>query len=840
MARLKNVEDIYPLSPMQGLMLTHALADPAADASFTQVAYEIDGPLDADAFAAAWQVLVNRHTALRTAFLWDGLKDPVQAVRKEAALECAHLDWRDTPAAGLVSRLRDWLQADRTRGFDLTRAPLMRIALMQLAPDRHVFVWSSHHLIIDRWCIGILLDELQAIYHAGSGQSSLPPARPYREYIAWLKQQSQADLERFWRDDVTRWPAPPSFARRLGAQAGVANTQVSLSVAATQQVRSFAQAGGLTLSSVCMGAWALALGWAKGGDALLGLTISGRPATLDGVEHMVGCFVQNLPLRTAIGDEPLLAWLRALQNRQLDIQDHGHVAPLALQQWAGEAGSATWFDTLFVYQAPVRASEGALRLRPRQGSLTAAYPFTVSVSDEADGLLLWASYDQAFFSNSDAVALLDAVKRVLARICEAPHVSPAALMHELGRPPALVARTRAGASGDSHLHDRIREHYHPVTATETRLLALWRTALGKRDIGVEDSFFENGGASLQAMRLMTLINRAFDKSLPVTQLYQAPSARKFAALISEGAQPDAWHRLVAIQPSGGRLPLFLVHHGAGGTYGYANIAKYMHADQPLFGLQESGWEPGESMPESVVAMAADYVRELRTVQTEGPYIIGGFCFGGVVAYEMAQQLRQAGHEVALLLLIDALAPVDWKQRRRALPSGLSRYRARMQQMSASQRVRYLAGRVVNRARWAVLHPFLKARDVTWRMMDRVGMRLGLPIDGNIRGNTFLNWNGRLQDAYSPQPYVGHTVLVQSHQDHLPDGFGWQDLVPIGVEVHKVNTRDHLEMMMEPHAREFAEIVQRAMDAAVDAAHCHGASAYNRKSATSTVAASAPA
>ena len=160
---MKNVEDIYPLSPMQEVMLFHACTRAGADVLFNQICFELKGSLDAHALHAAWQALVDVHPALRTNFLWKGLKQAQQVVRSHVELPFTQLDWRSHPATVQQVMFKQLRVADKNQIFDPQRAPLMRITLVTFTNEVSYLIWSSHHLILDRWCIPVILYDLQGL-----------------------------------------------------------------------------------------------------------------------------------------------------------------------------------------------------------------------------------------------------------------------------------------------------------------------------------------------------------------------------------------------------------------------------------------------------------------------------------------------------------------------------------------------------------------------------------------------------------------------------------------------------------------------------------------------------
>jgi amino acid adenylation domain-containing protein/non-ribosomal peptide synthase protein (TIGR01720 family) len=341
-----GVEDLYPLAPLQEGLLFHSLYTAGADLYVEQLTAEIAGPLDGAAFAAAWQRVVERHPALRTAFLWQGVERPLQLVRRGVALPWKVEDWRGMPLAAREERWRDLLAADRARGFDLGRPPLLRLTLARLDEETHRLLWSFHHLLFDGWCFSLLLTEVFTLYQAAAAGREAhlpPPPRPFRDYIAWLLRRDEAEAEGFWRRRLRGLAAstPVPFDHSLGIEGDRADDYhertVLLPAALTAGLEALAQRLRVTLNTLVQGAWALLLSrYAQDPDVVFGVVVSGRPPELAGVESMVGLFINTLPARVEVPEgEPLSAWLPRLQADQLEMRQHEWL-PLARVQSLSE------------------------------------------------------------------------------------------------------------------------------------------------------------------------------------------------------------------------------------------------------------------------------------------------------------------------------------------------------------------------------------------------------------------------------------------------------------------------------------------------------------------------
>ncbi|MEU0842433.1 non-ribosomal peptide synthase/polyketide synthase [Streptomyces sp. NPDC005962] len=354
----RDVEDIYPLTPLQAGMLFHGLVD-TQGAYFDQIALRIGGIGDPDAFAAAWQRVTDRTPVLRSEVRWEGLEEPVQVVRRHVALPTARHDWRDLSPDGRQAALERLLAEDRAAGMELTEAPLSRIAVARLTGDEVMLVWTSHHLMLDGWSTGQIFAEVCEHYAAlTEGRTVSPPARrPFRDFLRWLREQDQERAERHWRDVLAGFGArtplpydrPPREAHR--ATSG-ALTRLELTVEVSARLRETARGRGLTVNTVVQGAWALLLSRYGGErDVVFGTTASGRPDGLPGVETMVGMFINTVPTRAvADGGREVAGWLRELQEQQSESRRFDFVSLARIQALSELPAAEGLFDSMVVFE----------------------------------------------------------------------------------------------------------------------------------------------------------------------------------------------------------------------------------------------------------------------------------------------------------------------------------------------------------------------------------------------------------------------------------------------------------------------------------------------------------
>ncbi|HEY0738573.1 MAG TPA: condensation domain-containing protein [Herpetosiphonaceae bacterium] len=355
----QDIEDVYALAPMQQGMVFQYLFAPQSGVNIAQLVGKLDESIDVPALTQAFQSVVDQHPMLRTSFVWKGLAEPVQRVHRRAIVPVVAEDWRGLGPEAQEIRLQDFLRRDREQGFDLTRPPLMRVAVFQIADQASWMVWNVHHTIVDGRTVYLVLKQVFAAYEAICEDRPLPQeaSRRYRDYIEWLPQQDLAAGEVFWRSLLKDLTPPKPFPRipsaSKAAQPNVyALYQATLDPERTAALKATASEHGLTLSTLVNGAWALALRAYSGhDDVVFGITRHGRPKeTLPGADTMIGIFINTLPMRVRITpDLPLAAWLARLRAEQAEARRYEYCPLFEIRRWSGLPGRGPLFESIVVF-----------------------------------------------------------------------------------------------------------------------------------------------------------------------------------------------------------------------------------------------------------------------------------------------------------------------------------------------------------------------------------------------------------------------------------------------------------------------------------------------------------
>ncbi|MCX5164982.1 amino acid adenylation domain-containing protein [Streptomyces sp. NBC_00264] len=423
-----NVEDIYGLSPLQFGMLYHSLEDTSDTRPYmVQMTEEVEGPFDETLFGVAWQQLVDRHSILRSAFVWEGVSEPVQVVQRRAPLPFEVRDLRGL--SGQEEQLSTFLAEDWDRGFDLSRAPLVRVTVLRMGEERRIVVWSFHHILLDGWSVQILQKELFALYRAllGGTSAELPPTVPYRRYIEWLNSRQDDGSEAFWTDYLAGVTEPTALhIDRDTGDNGVGEFEVCASAELFARARDYAKSQRVTMNTLVQGLWSVLLSrYSRQDEVLFGSTISGRSIDLPGVESMMGLFINTLPVRGRLtGDLVVSEWLRDLQDEQLEMRQWEYCHLVDVQKHSRIPRGEPLFRSILVFenypvvQKPSDFPEGLTRRLVNCVERT-GYPLTLVVS-AGRALEFRFVYDRSRFDAKTIERMAGHLESLLTSVVDSP------------------------------------------------------------------------------------------------------------------------------------------------------------------------------------------------------------------------------------------------------------------------------------------------------------------------------------------------------------------------------------------------------------------------------------
>ncbi|MFD6860663.1 amino acid adenylation domain-containing protein, partial [Rhodococcus sp. NPDC060090] len=397
-AEYPNAADVWPLAPLQSGLLYHALlAEGQSDVYSTQVLIHLAGLVDPERLRGAATALLDRHPNLRTAFVAGESGEPVQVVVDDVVLPWRELDLTVEGGTGKCNTAADTaeldavLRADQDVAFDLAAPPLIRFTLVRTGTESWTLAVTSHHILLDGWSMPLLMKDLLVLYATSGDAAVLGRVPSYRSYLEWLGRRNHEDSVDAWVQALGGVDEPTLLvgADTDGAGATSAEHRIDLGRDRTDILGEIAARLGVTVNTVLQGAWAALLARTTGrDDVVFGTTVSGRPADLQGVESMVGLFINTLPVRVRLGDSATTEeLLQRIQVDQASLLDHHHVGLAEIQQ---RTGLGALFDTLLVYESYPVDRSGIAEAGSIDGLVVAGvntrdathYPLSVAVTAE--------------------------------------------------------------------------------------------------------------------------------------------------------------------------------------------------------------------------------------------------------------------------------------------------------------------------------------------------------------------------------------------------------------------------------------------------------------------------
>jgi amino acid adenylation domain-containing protein len=639
-------------------------------------ALRLKGRLNVRALEEALTEIVRRHESLRTTFAEaDGL--PLQVFAPPAPVSLPCIDISALGEAEREQEARRLAEAEAQSPLDLSKGPLLRASVLRLGEEEHVVLLTMHHIISDGWSMNVLLRELTALYEAFvEGQESPLPELPvqYADFAAWQREWLSgevldAQLE-FWKRQLsgvsvlelpTDRPRPPvqSFSG--------AHERVALSAELSEAVKALGQREGTTLFMTLLAAFKALLRCYTGQyDIVVGTPVANR--SREAVEGLIGFFANTLVLRTELSDEMSFSeLLREVREVALDAYAHQDVPFEKLVEELQPERDLSRNPLVQVFCVLQNLTSMNLEMAGLDAQVletdleTTKFDLTLYMNETEEGLSAAFEYSRELFDAATVRRMLKDYERLLEEFVAAPDkpLSELPLLTHLagggpGYPGGLERRRKLPVSGAKRVRE-VQAYLAPRDEIEFELMRIWESLLGVEGVSIRDSFFDIGGHSLLAVRLASRIKRQFKRELPLGALLQSPTIERLAGLLRQEGTVSTRTALVPLRSEGTRPPFFCVHPIGGNVLCYAPLARQLGTEQPFYAFQLPAFAK-DSGPHTIESLAVHYLQHLRAVQPQGPYRLGGWSMGGVIAFEMARQLVEQGERVELLALIDSYAP----------------------------------------------------------------------------------------------------------------------------------------------------------------------------------------
>lgn len=762
----------------------------------------ISGPLSQPLLQKSFQFLVDRHETLRTTF--EEIDEHLmQVISPEQAFSLPLTDLQSVPDSAREQRLQECVREEAEQPFHLQQGPVFRARLFRLHPESHVLLVTIHHILADGWSQNILQSELWSAYEAfaDNRDAGLPPlAIQYSDFTVWQKEWLASDHARnhlnYWTKQlasplpVLDFPLDRVPTNRPAAHGAIETALLPEDL--MSGLKALSRSENVTMFVLTLACFGILLNrFTDQTDIVVGSPVANRRTE---TEPLIGPFAGPFALRLDLSGNPtlreVLARVREVTYDALSHTELPFEVLLENLKVRSVDGRNPLFQFYFFYQTAF--------LQPRQlkqltvtpmPTFSVGTPFEIQLGfvERSEGLRAQVEYNPNLF---DASTIQETI-RYYETLLRALIADPTRHIAELPSPAKKVN------SGLSRPVSATREHVAPRDNLETTLAQIWQEIFDQPGIGIRDDFFELGGHSLLAAKLLTRIEHSFGKELPLASILDASTIEKQARLI-RGEKAESLNPSAA---RSGQIPLFYL----GGDPTFRPLSQKLSALHEFHSLgMQASFVRGLAEPYSLQSIAAHFVRAIRERRPEGPYMLGGWCSHGLLALEVAQQLRAQGQDVALIVMMETPNPVElnkyakWKRfiSRAQIKLNLMEFEfAYLRQISRAQTRDYLLSRLKKKILGAVK---TLSSGGHGQMAD--SSRYKSPVDVLYAAG----------ENYCPSPYTGRVVLFRSRSRSF--GFaqdlrlGWGEIFPSGLEICEV-PGNHYTFYMEPNvsvlAREIA-------------------------------------
>lgn len=805
----QDIESIYPLTDSQAAMLAHHLQAGPVDRGRIQMQINMEGVVEPRVLEKAWAHLIRTFPVLRTTIHWRGLRQAVQVVHRNARCNLAVKDWTGLDPGDAEVNVQAYLQDDRDTGLDLTNKTNFRLALLQGSSRKSLLVWTCHHLLLDGWSSMLVLQEMTRIYGILKRDGDLQPARatPFKDYADWVASRPSGAARRFWKAKFRELEQGPTLLRQPDASDNAQTGRDSLIEDSFRlrtleggRLEQLARDCQVSPFTILLGTWVLILSELLDTSTVVtGVSVSGRNGHVPGEDSVAGMLANIIPVVIRINpDDSAREFLQSLGREIQAYQKFDYSSARQIHEWTGLPATRPLFDCLFGFanqpfsDLPENDSQ-ALRITGIRGAFTTASPVNLSVwkwdTLSADILLDPATVDPG---------IADRIKSRLAELFSEPENLLERSVSALRRPtrdflgkagPATALQSGIVATGGP-----------PKNSLEGQIQDVWKAVFELPEIGMEANFFDLGGNSLLATVMTVRVQEKLNRTVPIESLFEAPTIRALANLLkSDDGADQAGTRdtlLVSIRevPDSDKMPLVLVHGLGGSIYQYHLLAKYLDTDQPIFAIQS----PREAFSD-LERMSEAYLTELLNRFPDGKFVLGGYCFGAGIAYEILRLMRARGIQTYPLLAIDFMFMNLVRYRPRYLLSVLREESPKRFYMRVRNRVIKL---------WQRVKRFLKnpGRGIRTRVDDYMNLPEFQQADYERIDNYFF-----LLKNHRPKPYDGDLALVFSESDYsrLDKYGGWDRIVNGHMSVDILKT-GHNRIMEDPEIQEVASVIERIL------------------------------
>jgi non-ribosomal peptide synthetase component F/thioesterase domain-containing protein len=799
----KDAAEIYamPASVAQERFWLLSKLFPGNPAFHMPASVRLSGSLDVAALEQSFRILINRHETLRTTF--DELNgELVQIIAPSAQFSLPVSNIDNALENAREKRLEELIREEARLPFDLVGGPVFRARLFRLSPDDHALIVTIHHILADGWSQNVFQRELWSSYDAitQNKRPDLPSlAIQYGDFTTWQREWLNSSEAKehfdFWTKQLSAplpvldfsTDRPPSH--RASSKADLETLLLPEDL--TRSLKSRSQSENVTMFMLMVACFATLLARYTGQeDVIIGSPVANRRTE---TEPLIGPFSGPVALRLNLSlNRTLRETLERAREVTLDALSHADMPfEILIDKLKVRSvnGRNPLFQFYFFYQTaflqPRQLQRLAVTPMPTF-SIGTAFEMQLGVIERAEGVRLQLEYNADLFDSSSMRRVLEDYRKILVVMAENPEKA----INQL--PVSAQTRTQISLPAKAALSAEVE---FPQDETEKQLAKIWAEVLGVRTVGLKQDYFDLGGTSILAARLLKCIHERLGKELSLASLLDAFTIERQARLI-RGDDGEGISREAATgEGISSEIPLFYL--GGDPTFRPLSLRLSALHEFHSLGMQESAVQSLKD-PHSLKCIAAYFVKVIRGRHPHGPYMLGGWCSHGLLALEVARQLRAQGERVALVVMMETANPVErmaypkWKRfiSSLQLKFNLAQFEyAYLREMKRAQALNYVMGRIKRKLTRAA------------RSLENI-----LSLRSSAVTKTALEVLYHAADNYQPEQYLGPVLLIRSTDRSF--GFaqdlrlGWNDMFGDQLEICEVKG-GHYSMYMKSNVEGLA-------------------------------------
>ncbi len=539
---LSDIENVYAVSPIQALHLS--LADSSPETGIDLWYLKLHGALDVARLKLAWKSVFAQHELLRSSFAHRDVSKPYVLIHEDIDIPIDTQDWTKKSTMEIDRDLAALVKAQRSAGFDLQQAPLTRLTLLRTSEEDWTLVWMNHHLQLDGWSWPIVLSDVGKAYQRPTRDEEVRVTNlaQYSSFIEVLQGTDRLRDAKFWRRMLGSFVVPSALP---GAKSSVRtpgssipknlDAKVVFSIAESNSLRDLACENEVTLTTLLFAAWSIVLAEINAKpDIVFGAAFSGRPAELNDVEHIVGPFVNDLPIRVNVESAATLAdFLKTLSVLQFELTEYQHTPLEQIQECSGVPWRYRLFESLMVVQNYVTGETANvfgedLEMADMVGSMRTNYPLTI-VATPGESIEVTFTAHENSIDKVGCELIASTFRDLLLALLTAGHQALGALS------PLVPETLKTTGEDPASLRGRVERSLQVAsTETERLLLELWHDEFDIPEIGVENSWADFGIQSALILKFHKRMGEKFQRSLSIAKMYEHPTVRALANYLDEG------------------------------------------------------------------------------------------------------------------------------------------------------------------------------------------------------------------------------------------------------------------------------------------------------------------